>query len=87
MPPKSTTSATWPCPLLPPNRDELDAFETLAETGRIVWDRLDWERSVEDLIGELAAEYGTPPDEIETDVAGLMTELLKRSIVVPQNGQ
>ncbi len=66
---------------------EENALFTFNETGRIVWDRLDGDHSVEDLIGELAAEYGTPSDEIETDVVGLMNELLKRRIVVPKNSQ
>ncbi len=62
---------------------EEDATFKLNETGKTIWDRLDGERSVEDLIVELAAEYKIPRDEIEADVVGLMKELLMRSIVVP----
>ncbi len=52
-------------------------------TGKTIRNRLDGERGVDDLVGELAAEYYIPRDEIEADVVSLMKELLMRSIVVP----
>ncbi|MCP4753986.1 MAG: PqqD family protein [Proteobacteria bacterium] len=66
---------------------EEDALFTFNETGRIVWDRLDGERSAKDLVGELAAEYKAPPDEIEADVVDLMKELSLRNIIVAKDDE
>ncbi len=62
--------------------DEEDAIFTLNETGRAIWERLDGQRSLRDVVEELSAEYQAPAGEIEGDVTGLVTELLKRNMLV-----
>ncbi|MCP4753985.1 MAG: PqqD family protein [Proteobacteria bacterium] len=64
---------------------EEDETLKLNETGKTIWDRLDGERSVKDLIGELAAEYKTPPAEIEADVVGLMKDLSHRRLIIAKD--
>lgn len=62
--------------------EERDAVFTLNETGRAIWDRLDGQRSLEDVVVDLAAEFDAPPGKIETDVLGLVGELVKRKMLV-----
>ena len=62
--------------------EEQEAIFTLNETGRAIWDRLDGQRSLRDLVTEFSAEYESPAGEIERDVLGLVAELLKRNMLV-----
>jgi coenzyme PQQ biosynthesis protein PqqD len=59
-----------------------DDLFTLNETARSIWKRLDGKKSLQDVIQELATEYGAPENEIEKDVLGLVTELIKRRMLV-----
>jgi hypothetical protein len=62
--------------------EEAAAIFTLNETGRAIWDRLDGQHSLKDVATELAAEFEAPPGKIETDVLGLVGELVKRKMLV-----
>jgi hypothetical protein len=62
--------------------DMEDELFTLNETGRAIWDRLDGQRVLRDVVEELSAEYEAPAGEIERDVVGMVSELIKRKIVV-----
>ena len=66
--------------------DMEDAIFTLNETGRAIWERLDGQRSLKDAVGELSSEYESPAGEMERDVLGLVTELLKRRMLVEVSG-
>jgi len=59
--------------------DELFSFN---QTGKAVWDKLDGERTVTQVVDELTGEYDADRVEVEPDVLGLLNELLKRKIVV-----
>ena len=59
-----------------------DELFTLNETGRAIWDRLDGQKSLRDIVKELSIDYEDFGGEIEKDVIGLVGELLKRRIVV-----
>jgi hypothetical protein len=59
-----------------------DELYTFNDTGRAVWNKLDGERKLADVIDELAAEYDAEPDALDRDVTGLVAELVKRRIVV-----
>ena len=59
-----------------------DELFTLNETGRAIWDRLDGQKSLRDIVKELSIDYEDFGGEIEKDVIGLVRELLKRRIVV-----
>jgi hypothetical protein len=61
---------------------EMDAILTLNETGRAIWDRLDGQHSLKDVVAELAVEFEAPPGKIETDVLGLVGELVKRKMLL-----
>jgi hypothetical protein len=69
-------------PLISGIGDVEDELFSLNETGKIIWDRLDGEKSLGDLVNELSAEFGAPAEEIEEDVIGFVAELLKRGILV-----
>ncbi len=62
--------------------DMEDELYTLRETGRVIWERLDGKRTLDDIAVMLRDEYDAPPGTIEQDVAGLVGELLRRKIVV-----
>ncbi len=59
-----------------------DDLFTLNETGKATWARLDGRRPLRDVIRSLAEEYEAPEDVIQSDVLGLLDELLKRKMVV-----
>jgi hypothetical protein len=58
-----------------------DELYSLNETGKAVWRLLDGERTVDQVVDALAAEYDARRDEIDGDVRGLLDELLRRGIV------
>ncbi|MEW6670481.1 MAG: PqqD family protein [Thermodesulfobacteriota bacterium] len=62
--------------------DMEDELFTLNPTGMVIWQKLDGKKTLRELIEELIHDYDAAPEEIEKDVAGLMTELLKRKILV-----
>ena len=62
--------------------DMEDELYSLNETGRDIWDRLDGKTSLKDVIAQLTDAYSGSVQEIQADVLGLMTELLKRRFVV-----
>ena len=59
-----------------------DELFTLNETGRSIWDRLDGQKRLEEVVKELSLEFEAPEGEIEKDVMGLTEELFKRRIIV-----
>ncbi len=61
-----------------------DELYTLNETGKAIWSRLDGQRALRAVAEELATEFSAPPGEIEKDVLGLMTELIRRKMVIVQ---
>lgn len=62
--------------------DMEDELYTLNETGRVIWDRLDGQRTLREIAAGLAREFEAPVEEIEQDVEGFATELLNRKILV-----
>jgi len=69
-------------PLVSGIGDMEDELYTLNKTGRAIWDRLNGRASLKDVVEELSGEFDDPESEIEKDVIGLISELLKRGIVV-----
>jgi len=55
---------------------------TLNDSGRMIWQLLDGQRSLAAIARSLAEEYEAAPGEIEQDVLGLVEELVKRSMLV-----
>ncbi|MGA9189823.1 MAG: PqqD family protein [Methanosarcina sp.] len=62
--------------------DMEEEIYTLNETGRAIWEKLDGQKSLREMIEALKTEFEATPEEIEGDVLGLMRELLKRRMVV-----
>jgi hypothetical protein len=62
--------------------DMEDELFTLNTTGRAVWEKLDGKKSLNEIARELSADFDAPPEEIEKDVIGFVTELFKRRVVV-----
>jgi hypothetical protein len=69
-------------PLVAGIGDMDDELYTMNETGKAIWLRLDGEKSLRDIAGDLATEFDAPLGQIEKDVLGLMTELVHRKMVV-----
>jgi hypothetical protein len=55
---------------------------SLNETGKAIWSRLDGTRTLRQIAGELADEYGAPSGDIEHDVLGLAAELTRQKMLV-----
>ncbi len=69
-------------PLVAGIGDLEDELFTLNETGRAIWDRLDGDRSLREVVADLAAAYDAASAEIERDVLGLVEELVRRRMLV-----
>lgn len=62
--------------------DMEDEFYSLNETGRAIWSRLDGVKTLHEISTELVEDYDAPLEDIERDVTGLVTELVRRGILV-----
>jgi hypothetical protein len=62
--------------------DMEDEIYSLNDTGKDIWRRLDGKATLAEIATALAAEYGSPADQIETDVVGLIGELVQRKMLV-----
>ena len=69
-------------PLVSGIGDMEDELYTLNETGREIWDRLDGNASLKDVVEDLSREFDGPEGQIEKDVIGIIEELFKRKMVV-----
>lgn len=64
--------------------DAEDDIYTLNETGRVIWEHLDGNRTLRQIVTDLSGQYGDSPAQIEADVIGLVGELVKRKMLVTQ---
>ena len=62
--------------------DMEDELYSLNESGVEIWKRLDGKRSLKEVSADLAGEYAAASGEIEQDVLGLVSELLRRKMLV-----
>lgn len=69
-------------PLVSGIGDMEDEIYTLNETGRSIWEKLDGEKKLTNVVGELASAFDSPIEEIEKDVIGFVQELVKRKMLV-----
>ncbi len=69
-------------PLISGIGDLEDELYTLNETGRKIWEKLDGHLKVEEIISELTGDYLDSDGELEKDVIGFVTEMVKRKMVV-----
>lgn len=68
-------------PLVSGIGDMEDELYTMNETGKIIWDQLNGKQSLKEIVCRLSPDYESPENEIERDVIGLVTELLKRKLI------
>jgi coenzyme PQQ biosynthesis protein PqqD len=69
-------------PLVSGLGDMEDELFTLNETGKAIWERLDGQKRLSDVMQELYEVFEAPAEEIAKDVIGFMEELLERGILV-----
>ena len=61
--------------------DAEDDMYSLNETGRSIWDLVDGKNSIGQITEQLRSMHDSSGNEIDDDVIGLISELLKRNIV------
>jgi hypothetical protein len=70
-------------PLVAGIGDMEDELFTLNDTGKAIWDNLDGQRSLADVVAALQPEFEEAEDgAIERDVLGLVAELVQRRMLV-----
>jgi hypothetical protein len=69
-------------PLVAGIGDMEDELFTLNDTGKAIWDKLDGQRSLADVVIELSPEFEAEDGAIERDVLGLVAELVQRKMLV-----
>ena len=69
-------------PLVAGIGDAEDELYTLNETGQAVWQKLDGQRTLQEVAALLVDEFEAPLPELEADVLGLAGELTRRRILV-----
>lgn len=62
--------------------DMEDDLFSMNETGTEIWNLLDGRNTVQEIVEALARRYRAEPGEIEQDVAGIVTELFKRRMLI-----
>jgi len=73
-------------PLVAGIGDMEDELFSLNDTGKDIWRRLDGKATLAEVAKALVAEYSAPSSEIETDVLGLVGELVRRKMLVVKPG-
>ena len=58
-----------------------DELYTMNTTGKIIWDELDGKHSLSDIVRRLTPDYEITKKEMEKDVLGIISELLKRKLI------
>lgn len=58
-----------------------DELFTLNETGKAIWQKLDGQRTLSQVAEELGQDFAAAVDELEADVLGFATELVRRGIL------
>lgn len=68
-------------PLVAGIGDADDELYTLNETGRAVWRRLDGQRTLGDIVADLALEFDAGYSELEADVLGFAAAMIERGVL------
>lgn len=59
---------------------------SLNETGKAIWEKLDSRRTLKQIIAELKNEYQVSEKEIQEDIIGLASELIKHRMIIEYVG-
>ena len=68
-------------PLVAGIGDADDELYTLNETGKAIWQKLDGEMSLGQVATVLSEEFSSPESEIEKDVLGFVSEMVRRGML------
>lgn len=63
--------------------DDPDAFFTLNETGKAIWEMLDGSTTLQEVVLGLSDEYDAQSGSISTDVESFVSELIAMKMVEP----
>lgn len=66
--------------------DAEDELYTLNSTGKAIWEKLDGQRTLQDVARALAEKFDTTLPKIEKDVLGFVSELTRRNILLALDG-
>ncbi|MBW1701970.1 MAG: PqqD family protein [Deltaproteobacteria bacterium] len=69
-------------PLVAGIGDMEDELYTLNETGKAVWERLDGQKVLREVVEDLSSQFEASAKDIREDVTGFVAELVKRKILV-----
>ena len=62
---------------------ETKVLRGLNPVGSRVWELIDGQRSVEEIVGVIVEEFDVAPQEAARDVRGFVQEILDRGLVTP----
>jgi len=70
--------------IVPASQDSSNnnALFTLKGSGKLIWEMLDGQNTVAQLVERLISEYDAPRDQIRQDVMAFMEELAMRGLIV-----
>jgi coenzyme PQQ biosynthesis protein PqqD len=71
-------------PLVAGIGDMDDELYTLNPTGRAIWQKLDGQKTLAQIVADLAQEFDAPQADLEADVLGFASELMRRRILEPK---
>lgn len=71
-------------PLVAGIGDADDELYTLNDTGRAIWDLLDGRRTLAEVSADLEHEFDAPSAQLEADVLGFASEMVRFGILVAQ---
>ena len=69
------------------NVGDLNSIYTLNEVGTMIWDLLDGERSIGQVIEVVCREYEIAPEEAAKDVADFLESLEKEGLIAPPGAE
>ena len=72
-------------PLISGIGDMEDELFTMNETGKAIWERLDGQKKLQEIMLELSAEFDVSVEELEKDVVGFVAELIRRGMLVEKS--
>lgn len=73
-------------PLVSGVGDMDDELFTVNKTGKDIWDRLDGRKTLKEVAADLASHYDAAIEDIQKDVLGFVSELVRRKILVEVEG-
>ncbi len=61
--------------------EEVESIFNLNVTGAIIWEKINGERRVKDIVDEIQAEYDEEREQLEKDVVGFISDLKDAKLV------